>query len=169
MASSEIDNSADLATSTNTVEIAESKVKVDMIVRSLAVLNVNMALRELDRVIENEAISAYSEGDLLPYIAAVFTLAFVGKDVDGESVRKLVSAAGIVPDVEIIGKILRMHIKNSIPYAAAIYFLVSIGIEPNVDALIQMVGSMDIHPDASMAGYAITFYKLYKDSAMSER
>ena len=66
---------------------------------------------------------------MAPYIYAAGFLSLLGKPINEESLKKLLSATGIKPSEEHIDDLLSTGIKSRIPYMYAVYFLIILGKE----------------------------------------
>ena len=134
--------------------------------KSLAVLLAKISTRELTKAMENKNIQDISKSDLSPYLAAVFTLAFTGKDIDKENISRLIKSLGLIPRTEILEKLSSVHFKNNLIYAAAVYFLFLSNRELNVENIMVTIRALELHPDSEIAGYVLTLYKLYKGATL---
>ena len=114
---------------------------------------------ELNRAMKDPAVAQHLK-DAAPYLSAAGTLAYSGKDVDSDGIKKLLSAASIPIDPRIGSLISNLRFKNHLVYMVAIFFIVGIGKEPDLESLINVVRAMDVHPDKTLAQKALETYKL---------
>ena len=134
--------------------------------KSLAVLLAKISVRELNKAMENKNMQDVAKSDLSPYLAAAFTLAFTGKDIDKENISRLIRSLGLIPRTEILEKLSSVHFKNNLIYAAAVYFLFLSNKELNVENIMVTIRALELHPDSEIAGYVLTLYKLYKGATL---
>lgn len=123
-----------------------------------------LVIKEISVSLQNKAIMEHMSPKMVPYIGAMISLAFSGKDIDPEDVSKLLMSSGISPSREALGLISAMRFKNYIFYIIALYFLLSAGVEPTSDYIISVVKALGTYPDAPTAEYIMSYYKAKKQA-----
>ncbi|MGC8479274.1 MAG: hypothetical protein ACP5M9_01215 [Candidatus Micrarchaeia archaeon] len=83
---------------------------------------------------------------IVPYLYAVGFLSLMGKQIDKDSLKNLLVAAGVKPTDERIEKIIETGIRTRIPYMYAAYFLIILG-KPvnaeNIRSVCNAIGEKD--------------------------
>lgn len=123
---------------------------------------VELVLKEMDRMLKNKDVQAHMGPKMMPYIGAIGSLAFSGKDMDRNSVSLMLKAAGITPESEYLELIAKMRFKNQLIYVQALYFLIIAGVDPTPEYLFNVLKAMNTPPDALIGGYVIAYYKMKK-------
>jgi ribosomal protein L12E/L44/L45/RPP1/RPP2 len=121
----------------------------------------NFAIHEIERIVSDEHLKKFPQKDLLPYFGAIGLLTFSGKDVDRESIGRIIGAMGMKVDEGVMESIAEIEVRSHIVYIVALYFINAVGPEPTLNRLIDVVKAMDIVPDPPVAGSVISFYKMY--------
>lgn len=94
-----------------------------------------------------------------PYIWAVGTLAFAGKDIERDTVEAVVQAVGITPEDNLLDAIVSLRFRNRLTYIIAVNYLIAIEVEPTVQKVLDTVRAIDVIPDALVAKQAIEYFK----------
>lgn len=118
--------------------------------------DIGVVLRnELIRTLESKAIIAYLDKGIINYLVAAGALALAGRDIEEESVSRLLNSVGISIDYNMMSLFLSLHFRNHIVYVAAAYLLLILRKELSLENLTKVIRSMDIHPEASTANDVI--------------
>ena len=133
--------------------------KMSQIVEAVAKSTQFIVESELNRAVRDQAVAQHLK-DVAPYLSAAGTLAYSGKDVDADGIKKLLSAASIPINPRIGSLISNLKFKNHLVYIVAIFFIIGIGKDPDLESLINVVRAMDVHPDKALAQKALETYKL---------
>ena len=144
-------------------ESEEIYTKMSHIVEAVAKSMQFIVESELNRAMKDSAVAQHIK-DVAPYLSAAGTLAYSGKDVDADGIKKLLSAASIPIDPRIGSLISNLKFKNHLVYMVGIFFIVGIGKDPDLESLINVVRAMDVHPDKALAQKALETYKLITEN-----
>ena len=143
--------------------------------QSAALLMGKIMITELDRTFEHGDIDEHIKNGFIPYLAAVGTLVYAGKDVNiigtekfDEYISKMVTAVGFILNKTMLDYISSFNYGNSgFPYVSGIYYLISVGKELTSTNLMSVVTALGIKTDEALAGYILTIYKDYAKTTMS--
>ena len=122
----------------------------------------SLVISETVAGLSNEGAKSHISPRMIPYIAAVGSLAFLGRDIDSENISKLLSAAGVSIDEELMDATIAMHFKNRLIYLISLYFLLVVGREPTNEGVINIVRALGAQPDAKIAASTVQFFNIHK-------
>jgi ribosomal protein L12E/L44/L45/RPP1/RPP2 len=119
----------------------------------------DIAIGELSRTLKDPSMTPHMGPRLFPYIGALGSLAFSGKDMTKKNIRELLDAAGIKTDDELLDAVASVNFKNNLAYVIAMYFLLTVGIKPETKLVNDVVRAIGFTPDATSAGYVLKAYR----------
>jgi len=135
-----------------------TKKTLEEVVRRLSSEMSTIVLGELERAIKQQNLNLDSKKEIVPYLAAAGSLAFAGKDIDREGIARLLEAADIEVDEDLMDQTSSLHYKNHLIYVCALYFIIGIGHKPTTQELMAVIKAYGAHPDAKMSQFVIDTY-----------
>ena len=121
--------------------------------------------RELARAIEEQGIVTKAvtlilgkriKEAMVPYVSVVVLLVSSAKEVNEESVRKLLEVVNIEPQENFMKFISTININTAMSaYAPALAYLALVTDKPDAELLMRVVKSLEFSPDIETAKYAI--------------
>ena len=128
-------------------------------------------LRELEEAIKKQNIfiqigmklgGKRLQDQMAPYIGAVFFLSFIGEEVNGENVGKVLSGLDVEPNSRFLGFVRDIDLSNNvIAYGPVILFLKLNRNEVNVSNMISVVNAMGYKADPATAKHVLEIYEEY--------
>ncbi len=132
------------------------------IINEISQSDVKLVKSEMMRTIKEKGIYAFLKKGFTPYAAAAVILAFSGKEVDRDSVIKLVNALSMEPNEELLKDLESLNYKNHLLYINALYLFLAVGSEPTEDGILRVVEAMGAKPDKDRASDIMRIYNTDK-------
>ncbi len=141
--------------------------KLDFITREGASAQAFLTAIELKRGLEDTNVMAHLQDGILNYIAASGMVAFAGRDIDDESVGRLLSSIDIAPDPTMLQILHTLHYKTYSIYVNSFYFMMTLGMEPTLDGILNIARAMEATLDVQNAQYALDFCKKFTSGELN--
>ena len=148
---------------TNGTKVSAMQQDLDASLKPASDMMAKFMLMELNRTFEKGDINNYINKGFIPYLAAVGTLVYAGRDIniEGEEsflagIANLVSSIGIARNDEMLSYIKSFNYGNTaLSYVPPIAYIKSLGKEPTIHIITKLLEIIGIPYDESLAGYAI--------------
>jgi hypothetical protein len=134
-----------------------SREDVVRIIHSYTNMLADLLIEELDNILKTMDTKDVPV-KLFPYLAALSTIGFCGKDNDDEIFVNLLKSVDIRPDKEIMAKVLSLRIHNFLIYVHILYFLLDVGKPPTVENMLSSAKSLGFPPDMKLATFVLDQY-----------
>ncbi len=118
-----------------------------------------LAIKELNSNIEASEARTSIGPDALPYLSAIGSLAFAGRDLTIENISALISSIGITPDPALLAAYAPVRFRNPIPYAIGLYYLYTVQVPLSAEMICKVVNTLVGSSDEFIAEYVFAYYK----------
>jgi hypothetical protein len=118
-----------------------------------------LAIRELNSVIEASAAHSAIGPEALPYLTAIGSLAFAGREMTIDNISLLIKSIGIEPQTRLLKELEPLQFKNPVIYIIALYYLYSMDLQLNSDSMCRIARALGADPDQIISDSVLAYYK----------
>jgi ribosomal protein L12E/L44/L45/RPP1/RPP2 len=126
-----------------------------------------IVIENVRKAMKSPEVKSHVNSGILTYIAAAGALTFAGRNVEKDSVARLIRSVDIKPEDELLDAVGVFRAGNSLVYMMCIYFLTSVKQEPNVKNLLEVVKAMEMTPDITIADSMLVYYREFEQKEAS--
>ncbi len=140
---------------------AASIATLKAIINTLATSSAEFIVAELQRLLGEETVMKHLSA-IMPYLYAAGFLSYAGREINAESVTKVLKGAGIEADPEIVDLLFKANVKSHLIYIYSYYFLVALGKLGTASEIADVVRSLGLEAEESRIGDVIAFLTPYE-------
>lgn len=118
-----------------------------------------LAIRELNNTIEASTEESRAGPEALPYLTAIGSLAFAGREITADNVSALIKSIGVEPQELLLDKFGPVRFNNPVTYIIAIYYLYSMDLDLDSASVCRIVKALGMEADSILAETVLAYYK----------
>lgn len=111
---------------------------------------------EFERLLASEKVRPHAR-EVMPYIYAGAMLSLTGREINVESISKLLSAIGMDVDKGLVKTLYAAKLRSHVPYINAYYFLLAVGKLGTEEEIMRVIEALGMKPDTSRVEDVISF------------